>query len=136
MSLERNLKVKEDDIDNVNIKCFHLQEQLDTSIRDLQSSINEKDLIVQRNIKLESDVNHLSLQLDESNRKTELLIVEISGKEQECAGLLTTIQTLESDKTNLQASIETQVLLRDEHIKFYFYVVYLICLIYSTLFIP
>lgn len=120
----------------MNIKCFHLQEQLDTSIRDLQSSKNEKDLIVQRNIKLESDVNHLSLQLDESNRKAELLIVEIAGKEQECAGLLTTIQTLESDKTNLQASVESQVLFRDEHIKFYFYVVYSIWLISSILFIP
>lgn len=95
----------------MNINCFHLQEQLDTSIRDLQSSKNEKDLIVQRNIKLESEINHLSLQLDESNRKTELLIVEIAGKEQECAGFLTTIQTLESDKTNLQASVESQVLL-------------------------
>lgn len=120
----------------MNIKCFHLQEQLDTSIRDLQSSKNEKDLIVQRNIKLESDVNHLSLQLDESNRKTELLIDEIAGKEQECAGFLTTIQTLESDKTNLQASVESQVLFRDEHIKFYFYVVYSIWLISSTLFVP
>lgn len=67
-------------------------------------------MLVQRNTNLESDVNHLKSELNESHKKIELCNVIISGKEQECSELLNTIQALEADKSNLQTSVDSLVI--------------------------
>lgn len=76
----------------------------------MQLSKDEKHLLVQRNINLESDVNHLKSELNENHKKIELCNVIISGKEQECSELLNTIQALESGKSNLQTSVDSLVI--------------------------
>lgn len=60
---------------------------------------------------LETDIDYLKTELAESNKKIELFNVVVSGKEKECAELLKTIQTLQSDRSYLQTSVDSQVIL-------------------------
>lgn len=98
-------------ISNFNKDFLLLQEKLNTLYSDLQLSKDEKHLLVEKNINLEVDLDHLKSELAESNKKMELCNVAVSGKERECAELLSTIRTLESDKIILQTSVDSQVIL-------------------------
>lgn len=60
---------------------------------------------------LETDIDCLKTELAESNKKIELFNGVVSGKEKECAELLKTIETLQSDRSYLQASVDSQVIL-------------------------
>lgn len=98
-------------ISNFNKDFLLLQEKLNTLYSDLQLSKDEKHLLVEKNINLEVDLDHLKSELAESNKIMELCNVAVSGKERECAELLSTIRTLESDKIILQTSVDSQVIL-------------------------
>lgn len=110
IDLENSLKssnLKEIDL---NKTCLLLQEQLITLNSDLQLYQDEKNILVQRNVTLETDVDHLKAELAESNTKIELCNVVVSEKEKESAELLKTIQTLKSDRSYLQTSVDSQVI--------------------------